>query len=116
MHACSQIGHGNDAFFWTDRYESPPTCIGDELDTVGYPLQQCVMVTGMGVVVGRYGRILRTADGGKTWVNIASPTSANLNGLSMNEENTHSGLGYEPQARAPLLLPLPRARPPPRAY
>ena len=58
----------------------------------------------MGLVVGRYGRILRTGDGGASWTNIPSPTSAHLNGLSMNEENTHSGLFYEPQARARPLL------------
>ena len=29
------VGHGNDAYFWTDRYESPPTCVGDELDAAG---------------------------------------------------------------------------------
>ena len=91
------VGHANDAFFWTDRYESPPTCVGDENDAAGYQVQQCVMVMGMGLAVGRYGRILRTGDGGKTWFNIPSPTSAHLNGLSMNEENTHSGIGYEPR-------------------
>ena len=93
------VGHGNDAFFWTDRYASPPICDVDAVDVVGYPLEKCKMVTGMGLVVGRYGRILRTSDGGATWQNIPSPTSAHLNGLSMNEENTHSGLGYEPQVR-----------------
>lgn len=112
------VGHGNDAFYWTDRYENPPTCVGDELDAAGYEVQQCVMVTGMGIVVGRYGRILRTTNGGASWQNIPSPTSAHLNGLSMNEENTHSGsVGYEPQARAlarictPRPLPLPRFGP-----
>lgn len=52
------------------------------------------MVNGMGLSVGRYGRILRTENGGQTWTNIVSPTSAHLHGLSMNADNTHSGSEY----------------------
>ena len=110
------IGHGNDAYFWTDRYESPPTCVIGDIDVLGYPLEGCRMVGGMGIVVGRYGRILRTSDGGTTWQNVASPTSAHLNGISMNEENTHSGsVGYEPQARARPSVSSRRAPAPVRA-
>ena len=52
------------------------------------------MVNGMGLAVGRYGRILRTTNGGQTWTNIDSPTSVHLHGLSMNADNTHSGSEY----------------------
>lgn len=102
-----QVGHGHDAFFWTDEYESPPTCVGNERDTAGYQLQGCRMVNGMGLVVGKYGRILRTTDGGHTWENVPSPTTAHLHSISMNEENTHSGSEYyDPQARKRCILPI----------
>ena len=52
------------------------------------------MVNGMGLVVGRFGRILRTSDGGASWTNIESPTSAHLNSLSFNDENVISGNIY----------------------
>lgn len=99
--SCSQVGHGNDAFFWTDQYED--VCLADQNDKAGYKLTTgCVMVNGMGVVVGQYGRILRTSDGGHTWENVPSPTSAHLHSLSMNEENTRSGSEfYNPQVWAP---------------
>ena len=32
----------------------------------------------MGLVVGRYGRILRTVNGGLVWSRVASPTTAHL--------------------------------------
>ena len=60
----------------------------------GYPLKAGVMVNGMGLVVGRYGRILRTTNGGTDWYRVKSPTTAHLHGLSFNSENTHSGEGY----------------------
>ena len=62
---------------------------------LGYPLVAGVMINGMGLVVGRYGRILRTTDGGITWTKIDSPTTAHLHGLSFNHENTHSGEDYD---------------------
>jgi hypothetical protein len=35
------------------------------------------------------------------WLNIQSPTTNHLNGISMNEENTHSGsVHYSSQVRA----------------
>ena len=34
------IGHGEDAFFWTDEYQADV----DELDVQGYPLKAGVMV------------------------------------------------------------------------
>lgn len=94
------VGHGMDAFFWTDEFENPPTCDQTIPDAAGYQLAPggCVMVNGMGIVVGKYGRILRTTDGGYNWENVPSPTSAHLHGISMNEENTHSGpITYDPQ-------------------
>ena len=47
----------------------------------------------MGLVVGRFGRILRTSDGGATWTNVPSPTRNHLHGLSFNEQNTKGFLG-----------------------
>ena len=90
------IGHGNAAFFWTDQ---PPLGFNgfceEQTDAVGMPKYQCQMVMGKGLVVGRYGRILRTSDGGVTWTNVPSPTSAHLNAISFTEENTHSGALYD---------------------
>lgn len=85
------MGHGYDAFFWTDAFENPPTCDQTKPDAAGYALAPggCKMVNGMGIVVGKYGRILRTTDGGHTWENVPSPTSSHLHSISMNEENTH---------------------------
>ena len=87
------IGHGLSAFFWTDEYDEAPTCATNGViprDSAGYliPPLGCKMVYGMGLVVGRYGRILRTEDGGHNWENVASPTSAHLHSISMNVENT----------------------------
>ena len=95
-----QVGHVEAAFFCTDEYREPSECSNEELDVAGYPLQGCVMVNGMGLAVGRFGRILRTRDGGITWDNIASPTGNHLHGLSMNVDNTHSGSFYDEQACA----------------
>ena len=85
------IGHGEDAFFWTDAYQQDV----NGQDVQGYNLRAGVMVGGMGLVVGRYGRILRTSDGGSSWSRINSPTTAHLHGLSFNHENTHSGEEYD---------------------
>jgi hypothetical protein len=87
------IGHGLSAFFWTDEYAEAPTCAMNGVvprDPAGYliPPLGCKMVYGMGLVVGRYGRILRTEDGGHNWENVASPTTAHLHSISMNVENT----------------------------
>ena len=67
----------------------------EQAEVLGYPLVAGVMINGMGLVVGRYGRILRTTDGGITWTKIDSPTTAHLHGLSFNHENTHSGEDYD---------------------
>jgi photosystem II stability/assembly factor-like uncharacterized protein len=95
----AQVGHGEDAFFWTDQYdENGQTCSSsNEKDVLGYDKRFCRMVNGMGIVVGQYGRILRTEDGGTSWESVPSPTSAHLRGISMNEENTRSGSLYSDQ-------------------
>ncbi len=87
------VGHGLDAFFWTDEYDFNPRCavtVANPVDIAGYSLPRlgCKMVYGMGIVVGRYGRILRTEDGGHSWENVPSPTTAHLHSISMNVENT----------------------------
>ena len=65
------VGHAEDAFFWTDEYALDI----EGTDAAGFELRSGVMVGGMGLVVGRYGRILRTIDGGHSWTRIESPTS-----------------------------------------
>ena len=81
------IGHGEDAFFWTDEYTAD--CEGT--DVFGYTVQGCTMVTGMGIVVGRYGRILRTENGGYSWDRVDSPTTAHLHGQSGRPGGAISG-------------------------
>ena len=80
------VGHGESAFFWTAYGDSPcrssPLFLAeDDVDPPG-----CIKVNGMGLVVGRFGRILRTSDGGATWTNVPSPTRNHLHGLSFNEQ------------------------------
>ena len=87
------VGHGESAFFWTAYGDSPcrssPLFLAeDDVDPPG-----CIKVNGMGLVVGRFGRILRTSDGGATWTNVPSPTRNHLHGLSFNEQNTKGFLG-----------------------
>ena len=95
-----QVGHGMGAFFWTEEYKPNDCQDATAPDILGYDKQGCVMVSGMGIIVGDYGRILRTTDGGDSWESVSSPTSSHLRGVSMNEENTHSGsLHYDATVR-----------------
>jgi photosystem II stability/assembly factor-like uncharacterized protein len=47
-----------------------------------------------GTAVGRSGTILRTTDGGTTWVSQTSGTSNNLFGVSFTDANTGTAVGF----------------------
>ena len=60
----------------------------------GYPLKAGVMVNGMGLVVGRYGRILRTTNGGLDWYRAPYPTTAHLHPNPNPNPNTNSNRSH----------------------
>jgi photosystem II stability/assembly factor-like uncharacterized protein len=46
-----------------------------------------------GTVVGQLGTILRTTDGGQSWVREESGTNQDLYGVSLSETNTGNAVG-----------------------
>ena len=76
-----------------------------------------------GTAVGQLGTILRTTDGGQTWVREESGTNQDLYGVSFPETNTGNAVGafgailrtaaQGPTPR-PTVTPRPRPTPAPR--
>src|SRR4029079_18415884 len=76
-----------------------------------------------GIAVGQLGTILRTADGGQTWVREESGTSQDLYGVSFPQINAGTAVGsygaifrtttQGPTPR-PIVTPRPRPTPAPR--